>query len=166
MMYLVKIITSSVDDLARRLVKFYRLGLRDVQTSLTVAPYGDDSVPVKDMIAVYSETSTKGNTVIIGYINKNQLAAVGERRLFSTNENGDEKAYVWLKNSGNLELNGKADNVVRYSKLDNGLQAEVTKINAQLAAISTAIGLLGGSYVVNPVDVDISGAKVDDVLCD
>ena len=58
MMYLVKIITSSVDDLARRLVKFYRLGLRDVQTSLTVAPYGDDSVPVKDMIAVYSETST------------------------------------------------------------------------------------------------------------
>lgn len=164
MMYLVKIISSSVDDLARRLVKFYRLGLRDVQTSLTVAPYGDDSVPVKDMIAVYSETSTKGNTVIIGYINKNQLAAVGERRLFSTDENGEQKAYVWLKNSGNLELNGKDYHAVRYEKLNSALQGQVDLINAQLDAIATGIASAGGSYTPVHISLDISASECGNVF--
>lgn len=164
-MNLVKVINSVVSGLGTRVVKFYRFGLKDVQTSEAVAPYGVDSNPVKDMIAVYAETTIKGETKIIGYINKNSLAEVGELRLFSTDADGGEKNYVWLKSGAFMELNGSEDNVVRFKKLDDALQNEVKLINLQLKAISTAIGNIGGTYTPVDVTVDVSGSKVDNVKC-
>lgn len=119
-MNLVKIISTEVNALAERVVKFLRFGLNDVQTAVQAAPYGVDSNPIKDMIAIYGATSDKGKPVIIGYINKNQLADVGEHRIFSTDENGVLKTYIWLQADGIMEVGGSVDFMVRFSELKAG----------------------------------------------
>lgn len=139
-MDLVKVISTDFDSVKKRIVKFLRMGKSDVRTSAEVGPYGIDSNPVKDMIAVYSPTSINGKTVILGYINKNQLAAVGEVRMYSTDAEGGLKFYTWLKNDGTYEIGGNTDNAVRYSKLAdafNQLKSDhndlVGKFNSALA---------------------------------
>jgi len=159
----VKIISTEIDELRRRLVKFLRFGKNDVQTAIEAAPYGVDSHPVKDMIALYAPTTQNGKSVIVGYLNKNQLAEVGELRLFSTNTQGDEQAYVWLRSSGDIELNGDTDNLIRYSKLSNRLNTLVSDINAELAEIAIGISAAGGAYTPVPIAIDISDTKIDNL---
>jgi hypothetical protein len=162
MMYITKVISSKIEK-AKRIIKFIRLGKDDVQTSMEIGPYGIDSNPIKDMQAIYGETSIKGETVIIGYINKNQMAQPGELRLYSTDANGQEKFVVWLKNdglNGSLQLGGVADNLVRYNALDAGLQAYVLLINAELAKIATATA---GAYVPAFPPLNISASKINEI---
>lgn len=116
-MNLVKVFSSNTNDLKQRLIKVLRMGRNDVQTSIQAAPYGVDSNPVKDMVAVYGKTETDGSTVIIGYLNKNSLADVGELRLFSTDANGSEKFYTWLKNDGTIEIGGNQNFAVKFNEL-------------------------------------------------
>lgn len=116
-MNLVKVFSSNTNDLKQRLIKVLRMGKRDVQTSIQATPYGVDSNPVKDMVAVYSKTETDGSTVIVGYLNKNSIAAVGEFRVFSTDANGVEKFYTWLKNDGTIEIGGNQNFAVKFNEL-------------------------------------------------
>lgn len=116
-MDLVKIISTAFDSFKRRVPKFLRKGLHDVQTAFEAAPYGIDSNPVKDMIAIYSPTSEKGKTVIIGYLNKNQLAEVGEFRAYSTNAQGALQTYMWLKGNGDILLGGDASHLTKFEEL-------------------------------------------------
>lgn len=160
---LVKIISSEKDKLKRLIVKHLGFGKNDVKTSISSAPYGVDSNPIKDMIAIYMETEEKGRTVLVGYINKNSIALPGELRLYATDSNGVEKSYVWLKNDGKVRLNGDADNLVRHAALNTALQAEVNKINIELAKIATGLAGVGGVYTVAPITLDITGAKVDNL---
>lgn len=162
-MQLVTIISTSFDKFKKLVPKALRFGQDDVVTAIQSAPFGIDSNPIKGLVAVYTKTSQKGADVFLGYLNKDLLAEQGETRLFSTNESGALQTYVWLKNDGNIEMGGNADNLVRYTKLNTALQQEVLKINAELAKIATAIGSLGGAYVVAPVTLDISAAKVDKI---
>lgn len=163
MITLTKIVSTSIDNINRRIVKFLRFGKSDVQTSFESMPYGIDSNPVKDLIAIYAPTSEKGKTVIIGYINKNQLADVGEIRLFSTDTDGAEKFYVFLKNDGTIEIGGTVDNAVRYQKLDDGLQNFKTQIQTELGKIQTGIIAGGGAYTPATLSLNISNAKIDEV---
>lgn len=162
-MNLVKVISSSIDDMQRRIVKFLRFGKSDVQTSVEVSAYGIDSNPIKDMVAVYAETGEKGKTVIVGYINKNQMAAVGETRLFSTNSLGVQQTYVWLKANGDIEVGGNTDNIVKYTPLNTAMTTLAATLNAQLVAIAAGIAAGGGSYSPATITIDISSAKVDKV---
>jgi hypothetical protein len=157
------VISTSIDSVQRRLIKVLRYGNSDVQEPMLAAPYGVDSNPIKGMKAIYSATASKGDNVIIGFVNVNALAAEGELRFFSTDTNATEKFYAWLKNNGTLELGGNVDNLVRYAKLDQALQQEVIKINVELMKISAAISALGGAYAVQNVSVDISQAKIDEI---
>lgn len=152
MINLVKVLDSSIDLLNRRLVKVLRLGKSDIQTPFSVSSYGVDSNPIKDMIAVYSDTGEKGKTVIIGYINKNQLADKGELRLFSTDEAGLLKKYIWLKNDDTIEIGGDIDNMVRYSALATAFNTMLTDLNAARSALS-----------LPPSTADISTAKIDEI---
>lgn len=152
MINLVKVLDSSIDLLNRRLVKVLRFGKSDVQTPFSVSAYGVDSNPIKDMIAVYSDTGEKGKTIIVGYINKNQLADKGELRLFSTDEVGVLKKYIWLKNDDTIEIGGDTDNMVRYSALATAFNAMLTDLNAARAALA-----------LPPSTADISGAKIDEI---
>jgi hypothetical protein len=118
-MNLVKII-SSVKSGGYQLAKFLRFGDKDVQEKKTVSPYGVDSNPIADMIALYAETTTKGEAVLVGYINKNAIAAPGELRFFGTNESGTEMCYQWFRTTGKVEINGDEDNIVRFTALKAG----------------------------------------------
>jgi hypothetical protein len=124
-MQLTKIISTAIEasgQLKRRLIKITRFGTDDVQEPFQASEFGIDSNPPAGMVAVYSDTSERGKNVIIGYLNKNMMADVGETRLFSVDGNGDLKAYLWLKNDGTLLLSGNADNAVRYTPMAQTIQ--------------------------------------------
>lgn len=163
-MQLVQILSTAFDDLKRRIPKFKRFGNSDVQTSFEASPYGIDSNPIKGMVAVYSETSEKGKTVVVGYLNKNQLAKPGETRLYSTNDSGELKIYCWLKDDGTIEFGGNTDNLIRYEKLNIALQAQVDLLNTELAKIAVVLNTLSpGSYTLTPIELDISTAKIEEL---
>ncbi len=173
---LVKVISTRIGSKTRRLIKYLRYGKNDIQESFEVSPYGFDSVPVKDMIALYSSTGEIGKNVIIGYINKNKVAKVGENRLFATDENGNEKTYLYLTNSGDLELNGNTDNAVRYSELEKSFNELKTDLNGMIQAWNTfatsyvpgsptTVGLPPtlASSTVSVSTVTVTNAKIDNI---
>jgi hypothetical protein len=172
---LVKVISTEVGSLGRRIVKFLRYGASDVQTSISAQPFGIDGNPVKDMVAVYSTTSELGKTVIVGYLTPECAAEIGGLRLFSTDENGEVKSLIYLRSSGDIELNGDADNLVRFSKLEEGFDKLKTDFNNFLTAFNThlhptaAVGppsppTPGAGIPAQPSTASISGSKIDNLL--
>jgi hypothetical protein len=166
------IISTTFDSVKRRLIKVRVLGLNDIRTAVEVSPFGIDSNPLKDMRAIYAETANKGDRVIIGYINKNQLAAVGEMRLFSTDAHGNLKTYIWIKNDATIEVGGNAHHMTQYEGLQtafNQLKTDfnnlVTKFNSH---VHTGVQTGGGSSAITPTPgtastADITGAKIETV---
>lgn len=169
-MFAVKVISNLVNE-AKRLVKFVRLGADDVQECNVVQPHGFDSSPVKDMVAIYGDTSEIGRPVILGYINPNQLAEVGGTRIFSTDSNGTEKIAIYLRASGRAEIGGDADFLARFSELKDGFDtlkadhnALVTIFNAHLHPVvgaSTGFPTITGSQSSASIDA----AKINELLC-
>lgn len=153
-------IRSSLIKAGLRILKVQQYGAKTVQE---VSSFGDDGSPVDNMTAIYADTAENGEPVIIGYINENQLAAKGEKRLYSLDSNNAISFYIWLKNNGTFEIGGTADNAVRYQKLDDSLQSQKTAINAELVKIQTAITGLGGVYVHVPITINTSSAKINEV---
>lgn len=147
-------------EAGKRILKVEQFG---VKTATEVSPFGVDANPLKDMTAIFAETSNISESVIVGYINKNQLANIGEVRLYSLDENNAVKSFIWLKNDGTIELNGNTYSSVRYEPLESGINAKDNLINTELGKIATAIASLGGTYTVAPVSTNIASAKNEDV---
>lgn len=172
-MNIVKIISTEIDKNKSRIIKFLRKGQNDVQTSNEAMAYGLDSNPIENMVAIYAETSQKGRTVIIGYINKNQLAAPGEYRTYSTDAAGNMKFYTWLKNDGTYEIGGTVDNMVRFSKLKEAfdeLQNDVKTFKAAFGSWVVAPGDGGAAlkavaiaWSTTPITKSIDPAKITEV---
>jgi len=143
----VKVISTELDTIKRRVVKILRFGKSDVQTALECGPYGIDSNPIKDMVAVYAPTEEKGKVAIIGYINKNQKALPGEFRMFSTDANGVEKFYVWLKNDETIEIGGNSNFAVKFNELKTEFNALKTDYNNHINEynLHTHLGVTVGS---------------------
>lgn len=164
-----KVNDSKFDKLKRRIVKFLRFGKYDVLEAVDVSPYGTDSVPVKDVVAVCSETST-GKPVVIGYLNVERKADVGEHRIYSTDSNAGEKFYIWLKNNGTCEIGGNADNAVRYSKLEQAFNDLKTDFNNLVTIYNSHQHTFVGTGSVGAVtttgtssSADISPAKINEI---
>ncbi len=161
MIWLTTTLSTAKDSIGRLIQKVRRLGKSDIQTAPVVSPYGIDGNPIADMIAVYAETSVKGDQVIIGYINKNSLAEVGGLRLFSTNSAGAEQFYVYLRASNNLELGGDARHLARFEELETAFNELKSAFNAH-THLSTATGTPTGP-VIGPSSADIAAAKIDNI---
>ena len=144
----------------KRILKVQEYG---VKTAKVASNYGDDSQPLKNMTAIYSPTAVNSEPVIIGYINTNQVAKEGEKRIFSQSLDGSLSFAIHLKTDGTCEIGGAVDNAVRFNALASSLTASDTALNAELAKIATAIGSLGGVYTVAPVTTDISTSKIDEI---
>lgn len=144
----------------KRILKVQEYGAKTAKVS---SSFGDDSQPLKNMTAIYARTAINSEPVIVGYINTNQIALEGEKRLFSQKPDGSLSFAIHLKNNGTCEIGGNAHNAVRFSPLKSGIDAKDNLINVELAKIATAIGSLGGSYVVAPVSTDITSSKIDEV---
>jgi hypothetical protein len=128
-----------------------------------VAPFGDDSHPLKDMVALYANTSESGDNIIIGYINKNHIAAIGEKRIYSLKEDGSLSFAIHLKNDETCEIGGAVDFAVRYNALNTALQEEVVKINQELTKIASGISTAGGVYVPEPITLSLIDSRVNEV---
>lgn len=172
---IVKVISTQEEAETRRLIKVLGLGKEDVQEHFQVSSFGDDSNPVKDMVAIYAETNDIGHPVIIGYINKNQIADVGEKRIFSTDIDGNVVFYLHLKNDGTAEFGGDSRHMVRYEELESAFNQLKSDFNSHVAAynshvhpfVGLAAGVPGVTVVTtsaaNPSSADISGAKIDEI---
>lgn len=156
-------ISTSFDKVTRRIVKVLRFGKTDVKTAIETAPYGIDSNPIAGMRAIYCETDQKGKNVICGYINENQLADTGECRLYSTDDQGNLKTFVWLKKDGTMQIGGSNDNAVRFSPLKTATDKLATDIQAELVKIAAGIVAGGGTYTPGTISIDISNAKINEV---
>jgi len=153
-------IKSATFELGKRILKFEEFGAKTASESM---PFGIDSNPIENMIAIHSTTSNNAESVIIGYINKNQIADIGESRMYSLDANGVLKAFVYCKNDGILLLNGDSYSGVRYEPLKSGLDNQNDLINAELLKIQTAITTLGGSYAHTTVQIDVTTSKSETV---
>ena len=152
------IILSRVKSATAEFVKILRYGKNDVQTSEQYLPAGIDSKPVNEQIAAQSETSDKGETVILGYHIESDKTNPGETRIFATDSDGVEVFSMYFKNDGTVEFGGNADNLVRFLQLDNSLQTFITDLNTKLGVAFTAVG---GSWP--GTSLNISGAKIDEI---
>lgn len=158
-----KVISVEFDKAKRHIVKILGMGKGDVRTPFNTAPPNTDAPPVAGLRAVYMRTGTSGKSVVVGYINENLVAEPGEYRIFSTDTNGSEQNYVYLTKSGDIEIGGNTDNMVRYIDLDLGLKKQDFDINAELVKIAAGISSAGGAYTPTPIATDISNAKIDEV---
>lgn len=167
MMKFGKVISTKIETVKgvkKRLVKFLGLGKADFQEHIEFSPAGIDSNPIKDMVAVYGPTGENGKSAVLGYINRNQLAEAGEIRLYSQNSFGAVQFYIYVKKNGTVEFNGNADNLVRYTPLNTGLQNQATAINAELTKIAAAIAaIVPGLYTPTPVQVNITQSKITEM---
>lgn len=170
MLNFVKTISTEVDNLQRRVAKFLRYGKTDIQTSLQVGPHGIDSNPVKDMMAIYSQTEEKGKTVIIGYLNLNALAAAGENRLYSTDSAGELSTFIWLKADGTIEIGGSAKHMVRFEELKTGFDQLKSDFNTFISAYNSHMHPTAGTGPPSPPTAtgtastaSIDSSKIDEI---
>lgn len=130
------------------------------KTAEQASDFGEDSTPLKDMVALYANTSEDGDNVIIGYLNKQHLTAEGEKRIFSLRPDGSLSIDIHLKNDGTLQVGGDAHTAVRFAPLNTAIQQQIAQaINTELTKIQTGITAAGGTYTPQPLNVDLSGAE-------
>jgi hypothetical protein len=145
-----------------------------VQTPFQALPHGIDSNPVKDMIAVYSETTEKGKPVVIGYLNPDQLAEVGGTRLYSTDSDGEVQFAIYLRADGTCEVGGDADNMVRYSELETAFNQLKSDFDALVSDYNSHTHIVpqapsGNTTSQTPIPTgspstaDITPAKINEI---
>ena len=144
----------------QRILKVLQYGPK---TANEVTPFGLDSSPLENYTAIYAETANAGESLIIGYIQKNQIAQQGEARLFSLDSNGLLKAEIFCKADGTIILNGGVNSSIRYEPLNTELQKLKNDINTELLKVQTAITTLGGTYANTPLILDLTTAKSDTI---
>lgn len=136
MLQATKVISTAIKE-GKRLIKILRFGRDDVQDIRESMPFGFDGNPTKDLVALYGATTEKGKPVIIGYINKNQIADIGESRMYSTDGDGAEQFYLHLKNNGTAEFGGDADFMVRFNELKSGFDELKSDFNSHIVDWNT-----------------------------
>ena len=165
MLTLVKTISTQITNLIRT-VKVSRYGKDDTVTGMEAMPYGDDSNPIAGMDAVYLELSSRKNKVIVGYINKQQLADIGEKRIYSTDANGNVQFYIWLHADGTCDFGGNANHLAQYEALATAFNELQTKFNNFAAAYTPGSPTsVGTPPTIAQSTADITEAKLTNHLC-
>lgn len=157
-MIITSIFKSSSIEEGKRIIKALIYG-GSAATAKEVYPFGFDSQPPENWTAIYSDTSNKDESVIIGYINKNQLAEVGGSRMYALDSSGEVSGFLYARASGVLELNGSDYSAVRFQELKTQIDLLQTQINSQWPLISAGIATGGGSYSPTNVSIDLSNSE-------
>lgn len=152
-----KVLSYNLDQFKRRIVKVLRFGREDGKESFEVSPYGLDSGVPKGCMAVYMKSHNRGNSIVLGYINQEQLATIGETRLYS---NGSE---IWIRKNGDIEIGGNTDNLSSHSELQIAMNLLAQKINEQFGLIASGIATGGGAYTPTPISINLIDAKLDKI---
>ena len=170
-------VISTVVEKGIRLVKVLRYGDDDIQEKAQITAFGIDSHPVKDMSAIYARTAVRGDEVIIGYLNTNAIAELGETRIFSTDSDGAEVFALHLKNDGSAEFGGDSRHMVRYEEMETAFNQLKSDFNALVTAYNSHVHITTATVGPSPVpgiisptasasspsSADISGAKINEI---
>lgn len=169
-----KIISTAITSGAR-VLKVLGFGRADgdVREVKEAMPFGLDSNPVKGMSAILAETTANGSPVVIGYINKNQLAEVGGSRLYSTDSDGAVQIALYLRADGTMEIGGNANHMTQYEgmkdaydELRDDLNDLISKFNSHThpyTNVSTPATTSPTATTATPSSADMSGAKLDNI---
>jgi len=133
-MIISKVISTIIQN-GINVIKVLRLGNSDVQTGYNVQPFGIDGNIPSGYRAIFADTGNRGDKIIIGVINKNALAEVGELRFHSEKSNGSESFAIYLKSDGTCEIGGNANFAVKY----NELKQQLDKTNEVITAITNSL---------------------------
>lgn len=165
-------VISQTLDKGKRIITSLGWGKFNNTTASQAAPFGVDSVPVKDMIALYAKTSNDAERVIVGYINKWCLADAGEIRIYSTKADGSEGTRVWVQDDGVIEIGGtgakgsNANHLVRWEDLNTALQQLKSDMQSDMVTIfnahvhPTPSGVSGATTTpMTQPNIDITSAK-------
>lgn len=151
-----KLKSSSIEQ-GKRILKVFQFGAK---TAKEVGPFGFDSAAPENWTAIYGETSNKGESVVIGYINKNQLAEVGGSRMYALGSSGEVVSFVYARASGVLELNGSTYSGVRFQPLKSAIDANDLMVAGELSKIALVLNsLVLGSYTPGPISTNLTGAE-------
>lgn len=151
-MILTRLLSTALDKTGKWIAKVQRMGKSDIQTGYQATPYGVDSNPIDGMVALFHDTVRKGDNVVVGYLQKNMMAAKGEIRIFSTDSQGNLKSWIWLKNDGTIEINGNANHLTQYEAMKTAFDQLKTDLNSARAALA-----------LPPSTADMTGAKTNTV---
>ena len=127
------------------------------------AASGDDSPPLPDDMLYLGDNDATGGRVCLGAVDQVNapVAAAGEKRLYARDANGAPVVIIWLKGDGTLELNGTADNAVRFSALETAFEAFQAEFNVHNHPTAPVGPISPPSNA--PSQADIAPAKVDEV---
>ena len=145
---------------SKLIIKVLQFGAK---TAKQTAPFGIDSNPLDNYTAIYADTLNAGESVILGYINKNYITEKGEIRLYSLDDDGAVQAYAFCRKNGNLELNGSEFSAVRYENLKIAIDTQNSLINAELGKIAAALALIGGVYLPGTITTNLTNAKSESI---
>ena len=101
-----------------------------------------------------------GKTIQIG-VYPDPKAEPGEVRFYSRNGDGEIQALLWLKKDGKININGTADNAVRYSELKAGfdqLKADYNDLESKWSTFANAY-VAGGPAVQGTPPTAAAGAQ-------
>lgn len=162
---------SRIDTLKRRVIKFLRFGKSDVQESIEVAPFGIDNAPIKNLIALYAQTTENGKSYIVGYLNKNQKSEPGENRSYATDDAGAEVFYIWQRKDGTVEIGGTDNYAVKFNELKaefNALKSDynnlVTTFNGHTHILALTAGT--GTAAVSVTQGQTNTSNIDNAKND
>lgn len=167
-MKVVKVISTKLNEAGQLMTKLLKSGKSDVQEVKTATLPGIDSNPLPDDIALYEITDVSGENFVIGFLSKNRKALKGEVRLYSLDENSNEKIYLWLKNNGEIHFGGNSGNLTRYQDLETAFNQLKTDFNNLVTLYNTHIHPTPSGPSSPTVSTgtqsaaDITGAKIDE----
>lgn len=150
-------IKSSSIEVGKRILK--SVTMSGAATSKESYPFGFDSSPHPDLTAIYAETSNMQEAVIIGYINKNQIAEPGESRMYALSAHGEFLGFVYCRKDGTTSINGDAFSAVRFQELKTQIDLLQSQINSQLPLIASGIATGGGVYTPTNVSIDLTNVE-------
>ena len=163
-MITLSIVKENVIQAGKRILKVVQYGTKSADV---VSSFGDDSAPLKDMIAIYANTSENGDNIIIGYLNKNQISKPGEKRIFSLKSDGSLSFDIHLKTDGTCEIGSDVDNAVRFSKLEQGFNNLRDDLNNFILIYNTHTHANAGaappSGLGTSSTANIVGAKIEEI---
>lgn len=146
-----------------RILKVVQYGVKTVDVA---TPFGEDSHPLKDMTAIFAETGRDGQPVIIGYVHKEKIADIGEKRIFSLKEDGTLSSYIHLKNDETINILGDEDFAVRFTELESGFNELRDDLNNFINKYNTHTHPANNTPTATtetPSEANIAAAKIETI---
>lgn len=163
---------TRVKQATNEFIKVLRLGKSDVQTSPPVLPHGIESKPTKENIAVHALTMSKGDAVVIGYVQLNlEKTQEGETLIYSTDSSGNRVFEMLLNNSGICEFGGNSDFLARFNELKTGFDQLTSDFNSFVSTFNSHVHISAAPGSPNaptvtpaiPTTANIDSAKIDNI---